>query len=168
MVVKGMSQVPIVDISPFTSGGTLSSRQKAAKQLAEKIHLNGSAGISGHGVSPDILHKAFALAKRLFDLPYEDKMKAPHPEGMVPHRGYSGMGREQGAAKTALETDDDAAKDEYLNTSDYKVSTVPKTLPDGALLMALRKVTKWVAKRTRFSTTSGFPTMSCPDSAPLL
>jgi isopenicillin N synthase-like dioxygenase len=65
MSANGVSQVPIVDISPFTTGGDLSTRQEAAKQLAEKIHLNGSAGISGHGVSSDVLHEAFAIAKKL-------------------------------------------------------------------------------------------------------
>ncbi|PQE29143.1 thymine dioxygenase protein [Rutstroemia sp. NJR-2017a BBW] len=122
MASNGTSFIPIVDLSPFTSGGDLESRQRAAKDLAEKGHINGSVGISGHGVSSDSLKEAFALVKKLFDLPYEDKMKAPHPDAVIPHRGYSGMGREKGAAKTATETDDSAEKDEYLNASDYKES----------------------------------------------
>jgi isopenicillin N synthase-like dioxygenase len=121
MASNGTSSIPIVDLSPFTSGGDLESRRRAAKDLAEKGHINGSVGISGHGVSSDSLKAAFALVKKLFELPYEDKMKAPHPDAVVPHRGYSGMGREKGAAKTATETDNSAEKDEYLNASDYKV-----------------------------------------------
>jgi hypothetical protein len=50
-------------------------------------------------LSPNDLWKAFNLAENLFNLLYEDKMKAPHPDGMVPHRGYSGMGRDNSAAK---------------------------------------------------------------------
>jgi isopenicillin N synthase-like dioxygenase len=121
MALNKMSSVPIVDLSPFTSGGDLESRKRAAKDLAEKGHINGSVGISGHGVSSDSLKEAFVLVKKLFNLPYEDKMKAPHPDALVPHRGYSGMGREKGAAKTATETDNLVEKDEYLNASDYKV-----------------------------------------------
>lgn len=119
--------VHVVDLSPFTSGGDLNSRKQAAKDLAAKGQINGSVGISGHGVSPEMLRRAFEVAQKLFDLSYEDKMKAPHPDGMVPHRGYSGMGREKGAAKTALETDDESEKDAYLNISDYKVCSASKS-----------------------------------------
>lgn len=48
-------------------------------------------------------------------------MKAPHPAGPVPHRGYSGIGTEQGGAKTASETDDPKLKASILKASDYKV-----------------------------------------------
>jgi isopenicillin N synthase-like dioxygenase len=113
--------VPLVDLSPFTSGGDLESRKRAAKDLAEKGSINGSVGISGHGLSPATLKDAFGIAKKLFDLPYEEKMKAPHPDGWFPHRGFSGIGREKGAAKTAHETDDEKEKDAILEVSDYKV-----------------------------------------------
>ncbi|CAG8960681.1 hypothetical protein HYFRA_00013449 [Hymenoscyphus fraxineus] len=115
-------KVPIVDLSAFTANGGPESCRAAAKALAEQVHINGSCGITGHGLPSNVLEEAFAMTKKLFDLPYEDKMKAPHPDAMVPHRGYSGIGREKGAAKTALETDDEAKKDVYLNTSDYKES----------------------------------------------
>jgi len=52
-------------------------------------------------------------------------MKAPHPDGYVPHRGYSGIAKEQGAAKTAAETDDEAQKAAITKASDYKVSKFP-------------------------------------------
>ena len=61
------------------------------------------------------------MSKRLFDLSLEDKMKAPHPEGMTPHRGYSGLGREQGGAKGSLDTDEQGLKEEVLRSADYKV-----------------------------------------------
>jgi isopenicillin N synthase-like dioxygenase len=117
----GVLSVPVVDLSPFTSRGDLESRKRAAKDLAEKGQINGCVGISGHGVPTDELNEAFTVAKKLFDLPYEDKMKAPHPDALVPHRGYSGIGREKVAAKTALETDEEEQKDAYLQASDYKV-----------------------------------------------
>ncbi|TGO50629.1 hypothetical protein BCON_0179g00090 [Botryotinia convoluta] len=47
-------------------------------------------------------------------------MKAPHPDGLVPHRGYSGMGREKGAAKTASEIDNELEEEEYFTAPDYK------------------------------------------------
>ena len=119
-----MATMAVVDLSPFTSRGDIESRKKAAKQLAERVCVNGSVGISGHGMSAEELKDAFNIAKQLFDIPYEKKMKAPHPDGPTPHRGYSSIGRERAANKTALEGDKDASKveEEPLNTSDYKVN----------------------------------------------
>lgn len=122
MDANGVPKIPIIDLSAFTSNGDLESREIAVKSLAENVSINGSVRISGHGIIPlGVLEEAFAVTKRLFDLPYEDKIKAPHPDLIVLHRGYSGPRREKGAAKTALETDDEAKKGVYLNTSDYKV-----------------------------------------------
>ncbi|CAG8971839.1 hypothetical protein HYALB_00001950 [Hymenoscyphus albidus] len=111
---NGVLRIPIVDLSAFTNNDDPESCQAAAKALAEKVHINGSVGISGHGLASKVLEEAFAVTKKLFDLLYEDKMKAPHPDAMVPNRGYSDIGREKGAAKTALETDDEAKKDNRL------------------------------------------------------
>ena len=118
---KGGSCVPVVDLSAFTYRADIEQRQKTARVLAEHCRLNGCVGITGHGVPNELVERAFTMSKKMFDLPLEDKMKAPHPEGMTPHRGYSGIGREQGGAKGALDTDDQATKDSLLKSSDYKV-----------------------------------------------
>jgi isopenicillin N synthase-like dioxygenase len=167
MAANGVLSVPIVDLSSFTSGGgDLESRKRAARDLAEKLLVNGCVGISGHGVPSDVLKEAFGVAKKLFDLPYEEKMKAPHPDATVPHRGYSGMGREKGAAKTALETDDEAQKDAYLNASDYKARVLWRRLWHMAWADLLsRRATKLVVKRIACSITSGCPKMYFPGSA---
>ncbi|KAF1978149.1 putative leucoanthocyanidin dioxygenase [Bimuria novae-zelandiae CBS 107.79] len=107
--------IPIIDISAFTSNVAQEARQLTAQQLAKLGAKNGCVGISGHGVSSALLEEAFQVAHKFFDLPYEDKMKAPHPDGPIPHRGYSGSGRERAANKTALETNDD-----YSNVADVK------------------------------------------------
>ena len=119
---KGISYVPVVNLSAFTHGADLEQREKTARELAECCRLNGCVGITGHGVPMELLERVFVMSKKLFDLPLEDKLKAPHPEGTTPHRGYSGVGREQGGAKGALDTDDQGAKASLLlQTSDYKV-----------------------------------------------
>ncbi len=118
---KGGPCVPIVDLSAFTYGANLAQREKTARALAECCSLNGCVGITGHGVPMELLERAFMMSERLFNLPLEDKLKAPHPEGMTPHRGYSRVGREQGGAKGASDTDDQGTKDSLLKTSDYKI-----------------------------------------------
>ena len=113
--------IPTVDISAFTPDGSASSRERTAQDIARSCRTHGCIGITGHGVPPSLLAQAFATAQKLFDLPLEDKMKAPHPDGMTPHRGYSAASREQGAAKAAEDTDDRARKEELIKIKDYKV-----------------------------------------------
>ncbi|KAF2198624.1 putative leucoanthocyanidin dioxygenase, partial [Delitschia confertaspora ATCC 74209] len=122
MASKTVSRIPIIDLSPFTSFASLSSRKLAAKDLASTLHLNGSVGITGHGFPASMLQEIFDIAKKLFDLPYEDKMRAPHPSGPTPHRGYSGPGKEMTGRKTALETNDVSKTEEILRAADYKES----------------------------------------------
>lgn len=115
--------VPIIDISAFVRDGDSKSITYVARQLADKVSLNGCIGISGHGLSDSALSEAFAMTKKLFDLPHSEKMKAPHPDGPIPHRGYSGTGRERGAAKTESEDWEGKAKaSDYAGITDYKES----------------------------------------------
>jgi isopenicillin N synthase-like dioxygenase len=119
------NMIPIVDLSPYAStntSGDASLRQQRAKELHDAVRVNGCVGITGHGISSELLRQAFAVSTQLFGLPYADKMKAPHPNGHTPHRGYSGTGRERGAVKTAKETDDEDLKQQYTSTADYKES----------------------------------------------
>lgn len=100
--------IPIVDFAPFllppsNHNSSPSLRQQTAKTLAESCHQHGCAAITGHGVSKELLERAFEVSKGLFDLSVEEKMLAPHPEGMVPHRGYSGFGRERAGGKGGVE-----------------------------------------------------------------
>jgi isopenicillin N synthase-like dioxygenase len=107
-----MQSIPIVDFSPFASTTNTDARirQQRSKQLHEAVRFNGCVGFVGHGVSSELLQQAFAVSKQLFDLPYADKMKAPHP------------GKERGAVKMARETDDEDLKQQYMSTADYKES----------------------------------------------
>ncbi|KAL9010872.1 MAG: hypothetical protein Q9173_004235 [Seirophora scorigena] len=60
-------------------------------------------GIIGHGITDDLLQQWFATARKLFDLPMDQKMLAPHPNGAVPHRGYSALGKEKAYTKEDLQ-----------------------------------------------------------------
>lgn len=121
---KTGKSVPVVDMTPFTADGhSLEEKRHVAAELASKVSIDGCVGLSGHGISEDVLAKAFGMAKKLFDLPYEEKMKAPHPDAPVPHRGYSGISRENAAQKTESENwDGTAKKADYEKLTDYKES----------------------------------------------
>ena len=116
---KGGPSVPEVDLSVFVSDTDIEERKKTARVPVECCRLNGCISIIGHGTM-ELLGRAFIMSERFFDLPLEDKLQAPHPKGVTPHRAYSGLGRERGGAKGALDTDDRRTKDSLLKTSDYK------------------------------------------------
>lgn len=88
-----------IDISCFTNGPTHPSsnerRNEIGKSLVEALHSFGFVKIVGHGVPEHDIDEALSWTKRLFDLPFEEKMKAPHPIEPMPHRGYSSVGREK-------------------------------------------------------------------------
>ena len=113
------AKFPVVDISPFTtSPSTEESRAKVASQLTAACHRYGFVAITGHGIEPTLLHETFQILQRLFALPHEDKMKAPHPSGAVPHRGYSAPGTEKVYTKEQASDTADAVR----KVADFKES----------------------------------------------
>lgn len=86
--MAAQTSIPIVDLSAFGSAeGNTKSRSESARALYEACHALGFVQILGHGVEPELLREAFDWSKRLFSLSHDAKMKAPHPDGPVPHRG---------------------------------------------------------------------------------
>ncbi|KAM7223009.1 Clavaminate synthase-like protein [Rhypophila decipiens] len=112
---------------PATTQGQ-SDRLAAARSLVDACHSLGFVKITGHGLSDGEVDEAFGWLKRLFDLPTEEKMKAPHPPGPMPHRGYSGIGREKvyhldDVKKLETETGGHGnVSDELRKISDFKES----------------------------------------------
>ena len=128
MSSKGDPCIPVVDLSAFSSNTDIEERKKTAIVLAQCCRLNGCVGIIGHGVPMELLGRAFTMSQRFLDLPLEDKLKAPYPEGMTAHRGYSELGRERGGAKGALDTDDQGRKDSLLKSFDYNVGRFSRSV----------------------------------------
>ncbi|KAI0538530.1 oxidoreductase-like protein [Xylaria digitata] len=91
--------IATIDLSSFTDDSKQShsdsDQVQAGRALVAALHTQGFAQVTGHGLSRVEIDKALNWTKMLFDLPYEDKMKAPHPPGPIPHRGYSGIGKEK-------------------------------------------------------------------------
>jgi isopenicillin N synthase-like dioxygenase len=128
----GARTIATVDLSPFTEkfrhSFQDSERLKAGRALVEACHSLGFVKITGHGVTKQEIDEAFAWTKRLFDLPYAEKMKAPHPAGNMPHRGYSGLGQEKVYSKADMENhaaNGNIGK-EIRKISDFKVINLQK------------------------------------------
>lgn len=119
--------IPTIDLTPFTQPSsslpsTAANRYAAGQDLVSALHTLGFVKITGHGVSTEEIQHALSWAKKLFDLPYDEKMKAPHPAGPMPHRGYSGLGLEKvyNAVKVGGDGDENVGK-ELRKVSDFKV-----------------------------------------------
>ena len=130
--------IPSVDLSAFTAKcDSQARRRETASMLAQSCHLHGCVGVTGHGVSTALLKRAFEMSRKLFDLPMEEKMKAPHPKGPTPHRGYSAPGKEKAFTKEDLETDDEAHRESLRKIMDCKARELMLALKqqDSCLVM---------------------------------
>lgn len=100
-----------VDLSPFADESAAdllnSDRLQADRILVEALHDFGFVQVTGNGINQQEIGEALVWTKVLFDLPYADKMRAPHPPGPIPHLGYSGIGREKFYAQADMNAHDD-------------------------------------------------------------
>ncbi|KAL9105012.1 MAG: hypothetical protein Q9163_000109 [Psora crenata] len=101
------SQIPIVDLAAWHSNANVEKKKKIAAKLVEACRNVGFVYITNHSVSPARLAEAFDMSKRLFELPREKKMLAPHPPGFTVHRGYSWPGLEKVSNAMGDEKDED-------------------------------------------------------------
>ncbi|KAL4759069.1 isopenicillin N synthase family dioxygenase [Aspergillus foveolatus] len=103
-------ELPVVDFSSWHNAKDERSRQRVAQQLVDACQRVGFVRIINHSLPEGVLDKAFEWMKRLFALPEEDKMKAPHPAGWAVHRGYSWPGLEKVTQIMSTNDDGDVKK----------------------------------------------------------
>ncbi|BDD62293.1 hypothetical protein MPDQ_006716 [Monascus purpureus] len=100
--------LPIIDFADWLSPTTTQEEKTAvAKALVDACRTVGFVYIINHRVSQEQLDDAFAWTKKLFDLPMEEKMLAPHPDGPAVHRGYSWPGLEKVSQVLGTKEDDE-------------------------------------------------------------
>ena len=81
------NQIPVVDLSTFATESSTESRLESARALYKACHELGFVQIQG--LEPQLIREAFDWSTKLYSLPHGEKMKAPHPDGPMPHRGFS-------------------------------------------------------------------------------
>lgn len=84
--------VPVIDISPFTSGDA-TQRQIVAEQVDQACKDIGFLVINGHGVDPDLIERTRAISRDFFDLPLETKQRIARPS-IDSTRGYTAINEE--------------------------------------------------------------------------
>lgn len=113
--------LPIVDLTAFVNDQSIELKQARARELVDACRRVGFVYVKGHGVPQGEIDQAFAISKKFYALPTEEKMKAPHPPGWAIHRGYSWPGLEK--VSNALSEEDDTDLAEKLReVQDYKES----------------------------------------------
>ncbi|GAP89530.1 putative thymine dioxygenase [Rosellinia necatrix] len=117
--------IPVVDLGSWADGAA-TDRRRIASELTEACRRVGFVYVVNHGVPADLLEEAFAWSRKLFDLPLEQKMLAPHPQGPSVHRGYSWPGLEK-VSQTIY-----AEGEEYKLAEDRKVSDVKESYEIGS------------------------------------
>ena len=113
--------IPIVDLASFTPKASPETRINIAQDLVKACREVGFVYIQNHGVPQETLNQAFAISKKFYDLPREEKMKAPHPPGWAVHRGYSWPGLEK-VSGAISEKDDKGWIEKLREVQDYKES----------------------------------------------
>lgn len=93
-----MSWVPVIDIGADPAD--------VAAQMDEACRRVGFLTITGHGVDPSVIAKAWEAARAFFDLPLAHKQSVAMPPGGYPY-GYSGFTAETLARSLGNETPPD-------------------------------------------------------------
>lgn len=120
--------IPVVDFSAWQPGAPIDQRKVVADQIIAACRKFGFVYITNHSVSPKRLEEAFAMSKKLYDLPFEKKQLAPHPPGFTVHRGYSKPGLEKVSNAMGDETDGDALVKDLRKVGDAKVTATSALL----------------------------------------
>lgn len=126
---EGLPTVPVIDFGPWDNSDKQEERLKVARELTAACRNVGFVQIINHGLPDDVLQEAFAWSKKLFDLPMEQKMLAPHPDGPNVHRGYSYPGLEKVGQVNGTNGDDSKAEEALRQVTDCKVSVLHASVP---------------------------------------
>lgn len=105
--------LPVIDFSRWLNGSA-EQKKEVATELAKACRQVGFVYVINHGVSETLLEEAFGWSQKLFALPEEKKMLAPHPPGPNVHRGYSWPGLEKVSQYVHKEGEDSDAEEEAL------------------------------------------------------
>ncbi|WLD58054.1 isopenicillin N synthase family oxygenase [Salinispirillum sp. LH 10-3-1] len=92
-----MTQIPTLDINRFHT-----DRHDFVQELGDAYAEWGFAGITGHGIAPELITEALAVSERFFALPEATKLRYKSSYGGA--RGYTPLGVEvaKGAAHVDL------------------------------------------------------------------
>ncbi len=93
-----VQNIPVVDLRDWASGGA--ARQGFVKTVGDALSDTGFFAVRNHGVTDELMQRAYDVAKAFFHLPAETKVRYHHHEKKG-QRGFTGFGREHAKDSTA-------------------------------------------------------------------
>ena len=157
------TKIPIVDFALWKPDSPPEQRLRVAQELVAACQSVGFVYIINHGVPKEDVERTFEITKKLYDLPQEEKMKAPHPPGWAHHRGYSWPGLEKVSAALS-EKDDQKMVEQLREVTDCKVWLLylyPCLTASSFRSGTLTDITDRKATRSAPTTTPTRPTSGC-------
>ena len=106
--------IPAIDIAPFLDG---SDKPSVARRVAEACERIGFVIVSGHGIEPAVIDRAFERSWAFFDRPRAEKDRW-HPQGPSRQRGFHGFATRGLAYTLGEETPPDLRETYFLGPVD--------------------------------------------------
>ncbi|MBT7665203.1 MAG: isopenicillin N synthase family oxygenase, partial [Rhodospirillaceae bacterium] len=88
-----MSEIPVIDLTPFQDGGSAEDRRVVAEEVAVACETLGFLVVSGHGVPKVVSDALYGEAHKFFDRPLDEKLTVRRPRNDQ-NRGYIPYGEE--------------------------------------------------------------------------
>jgi isopenicillin N synthase-like dioxygenase len=119
--------VPVVDLTPYVTGGGTEARAAVARALDEAARTVGFLQLTGHGITPEATAGLQGAIDDFFGLPIEVKRRSTAPAGV--NRGYTAPKSERLSLSLGVE------KAERMNDffEAYNVGVDASRFPDLAL-----------------------------------
>lgn len=125
MDLTAQTKIPVVDFAQWNFSRP--NRLRVAQDIVAACKKVGFVYIVNHSLPEDLLDEAFRWSQQFFDLPQDEKLKAPHPEGWAVHRGYSWPGLEKVSQAMSADNDQEWTK-QLREIPDIKVSVAVRFL----------------------------------------
>lgn len=126
---ENFDSIPIIDLAPHLDG---SDKQKVAKDIRWALGNAGFMYVKNHGISAQFIEDVFAVTRRFFALPQEEKMALHVKHSGIALRGYTevfGENTDPTKTKDLKECFDIGPECEVGNTPFFGPNLWPESLP---------------------------------------
>jgi isopenicillin N synthase-like dioxygenase len=93
-----LQNIPVVDLRDWASGGA--ARQGFVRTVGQALSDTGFFAVRNHGVTDELMARAYEMARAFFHLPLDIKSRYHDPEKKG-QRGFTGFGKEHAKDSTA-------------------------------------------------------------------
>lgn len=82
--------IPTINIAPYLEDPSSDAARQIVRDVRNACMTAGFFSLTGHGIPRDVQNGVLEAAKKLFDLPLEEKKTLRHP--LINNRGYELIG----------------------------------------------------------------------------